>query len=60
MSERQGHRRKGALRRSVTPTDVGAAAGVSRTTVSWVLNGRARRIPAATQERVREAARRSA
>ncbi|MBM4437436.1 MAG: LacI family DNA-binding transcriptional regulator [Actinobacteria bacterium] len=47
-----------AARRAVTLEDVAAAASVSRTTVSWVLNDRARRIPPETQTRVRETARR--
>ncbi|WP_245867174.1 LacI family DNA-binding transcriptional regulator [Serinibacter salmoneus] len=34
-------------------SDVAAAAGVSTSTVSLVLNDRARRIPAATREKVR-------
>lgn len=37
-------------------SDVAAAAGVSTSTVSLVLNDRARRIPAATREKVRRAA----
>ena len=40
----------------VTLADVAAAAGVSRTTVSWVLNDRARRIPDSTRRRVRAVA----
>ena len=40
----------------VTLADVAAAAGVSHTTVSWVLNKRARRIPESTQRRVRAVA----
>ena len=42
----------------VTLADVAAAAGVSRTTVSWVLNDRARRIPDSTRCRVRAVAER--
>lgn len=42
--------------RRVTSTDVARAAGLSRTTVSYVLNGRAPNIPEATRERVLAAA----
>jgi len=45
--------------RSVTSADVARESGVSRTTVSYVLNGtEGAKISEATQERVREAARR--
>ena len=53
MAKSQGSRRPGGR---VTLVDVAEAAGVSRTTVSWVLNGRARRIPESTQRRVRTVA----
>jgi DNA-binding LacI/PurR family transcriptional regulator len=47
------------MRRRPTSADVAAAAGVSRTTVSFVLNGRTDvKIPAATRERVLQAAER--
>ena len=44
------------LRDRATLADVATAAGVSRTTVSWVLNDRARRIPDSTRHRVRAVA----
>ena len=43
--------------RRPTSADVAARAGVSRTTVSFVLNGRDDAISAATRERVMDAAR---
>ncbi|MFV0460871.1 MAG: LacI family DNA-binding transcriptional regulator [Actinomycetales bacterium] len=42
--------------RRATSADVARRAGVSRTTVSYVLNGRADNLPVATQARVRQAA----